>query len=157
VLAGLLGPVIERVNMVNAAMVAEQRGIRVSESLSRRARDFASMIRVRAATAERESEVAGALFGRRDGRIVRINGFHLEAIPKGHMLLVFNRDQPGVLGSIATFIGVNNVNIGRLYLGRKKIGESALALIQIDQPMTEHTLNGLASVPGVISVRQVKL
>ena len=157
VLAGLLGPVIERVNMVNAAIVAEQRGIKISESLSRRARDFASMIRVRAATAERESEVAGALFGRRDGRIVRINGFHLEAIPKGHMLLVFNRDQPGVLGSIATFIGVNNVNIGRLYLGRKKIGESALALIQIDQPMTEHTLNGLASVPGVISVRQVKL
>lgn len=157
VLAGLLGPVIERVNMVNAAMVAEQRGIKVSESLSRRARDFASMIRVRAVTAERESEVAGALFGRRDGRIVRINGFSLEAIPKGHMLLLFNRDQPGVLGSIATFIGANNVNIGRLYLGRKKIGESALALIQIDEPMSEATLSALASVPGVISVKQVKL
>jgi D-3-phosphoglycerate dehydrogenase / 2-oxoglutarate reductase len=157
VLAGMLGPVIERVNMVNAAIVAEQRGIKISESLSRRARDFASMIRVRAVTTERESEVAGALFGRRDGRIVRINGFSLEAIPKGHMLLLFNRDQPGVLGSIATFIGENDVNIGRLYLGRKKIGESALALIQIDQPMTEATLNGLAAVPGVISVRQVKL
>ncbi|MEK6288691.1 MAG: phosphoglycerate dehydrogenase [Acidobacteriota bacterium] len=157
VLAGLLGPVIERVNMVNAAMVAEQRGIKVSESLSRRARDFASMIRVRAVTAERESEVAGALFGRRDGRIVRINGFSLEAIPKGHMLLLFNRDQPGVLGSIATFIGENHVNIGRLYLGRKKIGESALALIQIDQPMSEETLSALASLPGVISVKQVKL
>jgi D-3-phosphoglycerate dehydrogenase len=157
VLAGLLGPVIERVNMVNAAVVAEQRGIKVSESLSRRARDFASMIRVRAVTAERESEVAGALFGRRDGRIVLINGFRLEAIPKGHMLFLFNRDQPGILGSIATFIGNNNVNIGRLYLGRKKIGESALALIQIDQPMTDETLSGLASVAGVISVRQVKL
>jgi len=157
VLAGLLGPVIERVNMVNAAMVAEQRGIKVSESLSRRARDFASMILVRAVTAERESEVAGALFGRRDGRIVRINGFSLEAIPKGHMLLLFNRDHPGVLGSIATFIGENDVNIGRLYLGRKKIGESALALIQIDQAMSEETLGELASVPGVISVKQVKL
>ena len=115
------------------------------------------MIRVRALTAERESEVAGALFGRRDGRIVRINGFNLEAIPKGHMLLLFNRDEPGILGSIATFIGANDVNIGRLYLGRKKIGESALALIQIDQPMTDETLSGLASVPGVISVKQVKL
>lgn len=157
VLAGLLGPVIERVNMVNAAIVAEQRGVKISESLSRRARDFASMIRVRAVTSERESEVAGALFGRRDGRIVRINGFSLEAIPKGHMLFLFNHDQPGVLGSIATFIGENNVNIGRLYLGRKKIGESALALIQIDQPMSEETLNALASLSGVISVRQVKL
>jgi D-3-phosphoglycerate dehydrogenase len=102
-------------------------------------------------------DLRAALFGRRDGRIVRINGFNLEAIPKGHMLFLFNRDQPGVLGSIATFIGENNVNIGRLYLGRKKIGESALALIQIDQPMSEETLNALASLSGVISVRQVKL
>ena len=68
VLAGLLGPVIERVNMVNAAIVAEQRGIKVSESLARRARDFASMIRVRAITSDRESEVAGAVLGRRDAR-----------------------------------------------------------------------------------------
>jgi D-3-phosphoglycerate dehydrogenase len=149
--------VIERVNMVNAAIVAEQRGIKVSESLSRRARDFASMIRVRAITAERESEVAGALFGRRDARIVLINGFRLEAIPKGHMLFLFNRDEPGVLGRIATFIGDNGVNIGRLYLGRKKIGESALALIQIDQPLTAEQLSGLAALPAVISVKQVKL
>lgn len=157
VLAGLLSPVIERVNMVNAAVVAEQRGIKVSESLSRRARDFASMIRVRAVTADRESEVAGALLGRRDARIVRINGFNLEAIPKGHMLFLFNRDLPGVLGRIATFIGEAGINIGRLYLGRKKVGESALALIQIDQPMSEQLLVSLSSLPDVISVKQVRL
>jgi len=157
ILAGLLSPVIERVNMVNAATVAEQRGIKVSESLARRAKDFASMIRVRAITSDRESEVAGAVLGRRDARIVRINGFSLEAIPKGHMLFLFNRDLPGVLGRIATFIGDNNVNIGRLYLGRKKVGESALALIQIDQPMPEVVLNGLAALPDVISVKQITL
>jgi D-3-phosphoglycerate dehydrogenase len=157
ILAGLLGPVIERVNVVNSAIVAEERGIEVKESLSRKARDFASMIRVRATTAHGDSEVAGALFGRRDARIVRINGFNLEAIPKGHMLYLFNRDVPGVLGRIATFIGDNNVNIGRLYLGRKKIGERALALIQIDQPMSDEGLKGLASLPGVISVKQIKL
>jgi len=157
ILAGLLSPVIERVNMVNAATVAEQRGIKVSESLARRARDFASMIRVRAITSDRDSEVAGAVLGRRDARIVRINGFSLEAIPKGHMLFLFNRDLPGVLGRIATFIGDNNVNIGRLYLGRKKVGESALALIQIDQPMPDAVLNGLAALPDVISVKQITL
>jgi D-3-phosphoglycerate dehydrogenase len=157
ILAGLLSPVIERVNMVNSAIVAEERGIKVAESLSRRARDFASMIRVRAVTRGRESEMAGALFGRRDGRIVRINGFNLEAIPKGHMLYLFNRDLPGVLGRIATYIGESGVNIGRLYLGRKKIGESALALIQIDQPMSADILRGLAALEGVISVQQVRL
>jgi D-3-phosphoglycerate dehydrogenase len=157
VLAGLLGPVIERVNMVNAGVVAEERGIKVTETLSRRARDFASMINVRAITLNRESEVAGALFGRRDPRIVRINGFSLEAIPKGHMLMIFNRDVPGVLGRIATFIGDRNVNIGRLYLGRKKIGENALALIQIDQPLSADAIEQLASLPEVISAQQVKL
>ncbi|HWP42378.1 MAG TPA: phosphoglycerate dehydrogenase [Blastocatellia bacterium] len=157
VLAGLLGPVIERVNMVNAAIVAEERGIKVVQSLSRRARDFASMVSVRAVTSHRESEVAGALFGRRDARIVRINGFNLEAIPRGHMLYLFNRDVPGVLGRIATFIGNQGVNIGRLYLGRKKIGESALALIQVDQPLSEEALEGLAALPDVISVQQVRL
>jgi D-3-phosphoglycerate dehydrogenase len=73
------------------------------------------------------------------------------------MLFLFNRDLPGVLGRIATFIGDNNVNIGRLYLGRKKVGESALALIQIDQPMPEEVLNGLAALPDVISVKQITL
>lgn len=157
VLAGLLGPVIERVNMVNASIVAEERGIKVTEALSRRARDFASMISVRAITREGESEVAGALFGRSDGRIVRINGFSLEAIPKGHMLIIFNRDVPGVLGRIATFIGDRGINIGRLYLGRKKIGERALALIQIDQHLDGDAMRGLANLPEVISVQQVKL
>ncbi|HYP29480.1 MAG TPA: phosphoglycerate dehydrogenase [Blastocatellia bacterium] len=157
VIAGLLGPVIERVNIVNAAVVAEERGVRITESLHRRARDFASMIRVHCKTSDGESEVAGALFGRREARIVRINGFNLEAIPSGHMLYLFNRDAPGVLGRFSTFIGDQGVNIGRLYLGRKKIGERALALIQIDQPLSEDALRGLASLEDVISVQQVKV
>lgn len=156
-LAGLLGPIIERVNLVNASIVAEERGVKVTESLTRRARDFASLVSARVITTKGESEVAGALFGRRDARIVRINGFHLEAIPKGHMLIVFNRDVPGVLGRIATFIGEAGVNIGRLYLGRKKIGESALSLVQIDQPLPGDKLTELALLKDVISAQQLKL
>ena len=157
VLAGLLSPVIERVNMVNARLVADERGIKVTESLSRKARDFASLVNVRAVTAAGESQVAGALMGRTDARIVRINGFSLEAIPKGHMLFILNNDVPGVLGRIATFIGDLHINIGRLYLGRKKIGENALALIQIDQPLSPDDLAGLSSLREVVSVQQVKL
>ncbi|MEW6128909.1 MAG: phosphoglycerate dehydrogenase [Acidobacteriota bacterium] len=157
ILAGFLSPVITRVNMVNAALVAEERGIKVRESLSRKARDFASMIRVRAVTTKQESEVAGALFGRSDARIVRVNGFNLEAIPRGVILFLFNRDVPGVLGNIASYIGSQNINIGRLYLGRKVVGENALALIQIDEAMSEAQLSGLEALPNVISVQQVKL
>jgi D-3-phosphoglycerate dehydrogenase len=157
VLTGLLSPVIERVNIVNARLVADERGIKVTESLSRKARDFASLVNVRAVTAAGDSQVAGALMGRSDARIVRINGFSLEAIPKGHMLFILNNDVPGVLGRIATFIGDLRINIGRLYLGRKKIGENALALIQIDQPLSLDDLAALSSLREVVSVQQVKL
>ena len=157
ILAGLLSPVIERINMVNASIVTEERGIKVVESLLRRVHDFASLIRVRAVTARGESELAGTLFGRRFPRIVRINGFNLEAIPRGHMIYLFNRDIPGVLGRFATYIGDQGVNIGRLYLGRKQVGENALALIQIDEPMTDQGLRGLESLEGVISVQQIEL
>jgi D-3-phosphoglycerate dehydrogenase / 2-oxoglutarate reductase len=157
ILAGLLSPVIERVNLINARIVAEERGIKVTESTVRRARDFASLISVRALTRHKESEVAGALLDQRDARIVRINGFNTEAIPIGHMLIVFNRDVPGVLGRIASYLGERGVNIGRLYLGRKKIGETALSLVQIDQAISAQEIAGLAGLSDVISAQQIKL
>ncbi|HYL97527.1 MAG TPA: phosphoglycerate dehydrogenase [Blastocatellia bacterium] len=157
ILTGLLSPVIERINFVNAGVVAEERGIKVTESLSRRAKDFTSLINVRAVTSSGESEVAGSVMGRRDPRIVRINGFNLEAIPKGHMLFILNRDVPGVLGRIASFIGDQKINIGRLYLGRKKVGENALALIQIDEPLPPAALKELGELQSVVSVQQVSL
>ncbi|MGH9826059.1 MAG: phosphoglycerate dehydrogenase [Blastocatellia bacterium] len=157
ILTGLLSPVIERVNFVNAGVVAEERGIKVTESLSRRAKDFTSLINVRAVTSSGESEVAGSVMGRSDPRILRINGFNLEAIPRGHMLLILNEDIPGVLGRIASFIGDQRINIGRLYLGRKKVGENALALIQIDEPLSPEALKELGDLEAVVSVQPVKL
>jgi D-3-phosphoglycerate dehydrogenase len=157
ILSGLLSPVIERVNVINARVVAEERGIKVTESASRRARDFASLISVRAVTKKSESEVAGALLDRRDPRIVRVNGFNVEAIPKGHMLIVFNRDVPGTLGRIATYLGEQGINIGRLYLGRKKVGETALALVQTDQALSAGKIADLASIQDVLSAQQLKL
>ena len=157
ILTGLLSPVIERVNFVNAGVVAEERGIKVTESLSRRAKDFTSLINVRAVTSSGESEVAGSVMGRSDPRILRINGFNLEAIPRGHMLLILNEDIPGVLGRIASFIGDRRINIGRLYLGRKKVGENALALIQIDEPLSPEALKELEDLEAVVSVQPVKL
>jgi D-3-phosphoglycerate dehydrogenase len=157
ILAGLLSPVIERVNMVNARIVAEERGIKVTESAVRRARDFASLISIHAVTRQKESEVAGALLDRRDARIVRINGFNTEAIPKGHMLIIFNNDVPGALGRIATYLGERGINIGRLYLGRKKVGETALALVQIDQAISAQEIANLTALQDVLSAQQIKL
>ncbi|MEW6732904.1 MAG: phosphoglycerate dehydrogenase [Acidobacteriota bacterium] len=157
ILVGLLAPTSERVNFVNASLVAEERGIRISESLSRRAVDFASMIEVMMETDNQQSRVAGALFSEKDLRIVRINGFHLEAIPKGHMLVCSNRDVPGVLGRFCTLLGTNGVNIGRLYLGRKEVGGVAIMLCQIDTPASDELLTELHQMPDILSAKRVFL
>ena len=114
-------------------------------------------IEAKAETPAKESEVSGALLDQRDARIVRINGFNTEAIPIGHMLIVFNKDVPGALGRIASYLGERGVNIGRLYLGRKKIGETALSLVQIDQAISAQEIAGLSAIQDVISAQQIKL
>lgn len=157
ILVGLLAPTSERVNFVNAAVVAEERGIRVTEALSRRATDFASMIDVTMETDGQQSRVAGALLGEKDLRIVRINGFNLEAIPSGHMLLCSNNDVPGVLGKLCSLLGENAINIGRLYLGRKEVGGTAIMLCQIDTPVSDEVLAKLHNLSDIVSVKQVYL
>jgi D-3-phosphoglycerate dehydrogenase len=157
VLVGLLSGTSNRVNFVNAALIAEERGIAVSETKNRVAKDFASLIALWAETDQGESDVAGAIFREADLRIVRVNGFPIEAIPKGHILLCANRDQPGVLGRICSTLGDGGVNIARLYLGRKEIGGTAISLIQVDSPVPDEVMARLHEIPAVLKARCIHL
>ena len=98
-LAGLLRDVSARVNAVNAFLIAEERGISVTTSYFRAGSDFAPSIRTRVAGNNTEQSLAGTIFGfgeqAREGRITEIDGFHIEATPQGHMLVMRNRDVPG--------------------------------------------------------------
>ncbi|HZS46431.1 MAG TPA: phosphoglycerate dehydrogenase [Blastocatellia bacterium] len=157
VLVGLFSSVIERLNFVNATLILQERGVKLIETLDHRARDFASAITIKAQTPEGEREVSGALFDGNNPRLVRINGFNLEAIPKGDMLVVLNHDVPGVIGNIATFLGNQGINIGRFHLGRKEIGGIAISIIQIDASLITSQLSEIGHLPNVISVKQVRL
>ena len=157
ILTGLLAPVSERVNQVNAMLIAEERGLRVTESVARAASDFASLIEVTVRGDEGESRASGALFGRFDPRLVGIDAHRLEAAPEGHMLVVRNDDQPGVVGRIGTFLGDRGINIAQLYLSRNRAGGVAMSVYQVDQELAADRLAELAGVPHVISVKQIKL
>ncbi len=157
ILTGLLSPVIERINFINASVVAEERGVRVRQSTERQARDFASLVTVRTRSAEGEHEVAGALFGKKDPRIVRVDGFDIDAVPEGHLILVSNRDVPGVIGKIASALGSAGINIARFHLGRTKPGGDAMALIATDEPVTDDRLGELVALSGVVSARAITL
>ncbi|HEY3027646.1 MAG TPA: phosphoglycerate dehydrogenase [Pyrinomonadaceae bacterium] len=159
-LAGLLRDVSARVNIVNGFLIAEERGITVTTSYVR-AGDSAPAIRTRIITNSGEQIIAGTIFGyggqAREGRITEINGFHIEAVPQGHMILMRNHDVPGVIGRVGTILGERGVNIGHFHLGRRERGGEAMAVVEIDAPLKSETLDELRSLEQVIFARQIGL
>jgi len=160
-LAGLLRDVSARVNAVNAFLIAEERGITITSTYLRSAGDSVPAIRSRVITNAGEHSLAGTLFGyggqARQGRITEINGFHIEAIPHGHMLVMRNRDVPGVIGRVGTTLGERGVNISRFHLGRQERGGEAMAVIEIDAPVDNETLGALRSFEYVLSAQEIEL
>lgn len=157
VLTGLLTPVIERINFVNASVIAGERGIRVRQTTDRQARDYASTITIRTRAGNLEHEVVGAVFGSHDLRIVRADGFTIDALPEGHLVLTRSRDVPGVIGRIATLLGDAGINIGHFYLGRKAAGHEAMALIQVDGPVEDAQIDAISGLPDLLSARRIRL
>jgi D-3-phosphoglycerate dehydrogenase len=160
-LAGLLRDVSARVNAVNAFLIAEERGIAVTTSYVRIAADSVPAIRTRVIGSLGEQSLSGTIFGfgeqKREGRITEIDGFHIEALPQGHMLVMRNRDVPGVIGRVGTLLGDRGVNISRFHLGRRERGGEAMAVIEIDANIDPDALNALRSLPGVLAVREIEL
>jgi D-3-phosphoglycerate dehydrogenase len=158
VLKGLLTPFVgETVNFVNAHVVAKERGIRITESTSAKAEDFASLLTITGRSKVEQNYIAGTLFGRKELRIVRLNDIFIEAIPEGYILLVNNYDRPGVIGNIGTALGSRNINIATMQFGRDRMGGHAISLLHIDAPLPPGMLGEILRFPHIISVRQIQL
>lgn len=156
-LAGLLRDVSARVNVVNAVLIAEERGIRVTTSYSTSPRAGSADIRTAVTTAQGEQTLAGLVFANGEGRITGIGSFSIEAVPSGFMLVAKNRDVPGVIGELGTILGAAGINISRFYLGRQEKGGEALAVVEIDSALAEEVLGKLRQIAAVILVKQVRL
>lgn len=155
---GILDQVLDLyVNFVNAPLVAKERGIKVVEVKSSRSIDFASAITIKVRTKEAESVVEGALFGKSEPRIVRIDKFFLDAVPEGNLLLIYNEDKPGVIGNVGTLLAQNNVNIARLHLGREIAGATAVSVWSIDAPLTKDLIGKVLDIPNIISAKVIEL
>lgn len=157
-LASLLSSSLgESVNLVNASVVARERGVRVSESTASDGEDYTSLIRLRVGTAGGERSLAGAIFGRRDPRVVEIDGIPIEAIPRGHLLVLRNLDRPGLVGAIGTALGRNGINIGQLQFGRESEGGNAVTVVNVDSEVPEAVLQELRTLPSVVSATKARL
>jgi len=156
VLKGMLESVSDRVNMVNAPVIAQERGIRVVESKTRRSRDFASAITTRVRGCQ-DRLIEGALFHGGQPRIVRIDDFMLEAIPEGPTILLQNHDRPGVVGMLGHLLGEAGVNISRMQLALVRERGEAAMLVNVDPAPTEDVMERLRGQEHVITAQLVEL
>jgi D-3-phosphoglycerate dehydrogenase len=159
VLKGLMETFAEEgtVNLVNAPMVAQERGIRVDELKSSDPEDYASLLTVNLESEGGRRVLSGTLFGRSDPRIVRFDEYDLDAVPEGHMLFYTNDDVPGIIGRIGSTMGRHEVNIARMSCGRRQVGGKALTVLNVDTLVPDEVIDEILTDPHITWARRVAL
>jgi len=152
VLAGFLRTQTDTVNMVNAPLLAKERGIEVREVRTEREADYHTLLRVSVKTESGERSVAGTLFGDQAPRLVELFGIKVEADLAGHMLYVVNEDAPGFIGRLGTLLGESGVNIGTFHLGRRSAGGEAVLLLSVDEAVDADLIARVRQLAGVKTV-----
>jgi D-3-phosphoglycerate dehydrogenase len=156
VLRGLLAPLMENVNMVNAPVLARDRNIKVSEVKNEQASDYQTLIRLVVATERGARTIAGTLFGGDRPRLVQVEDVAIEAELGPHMLFVRNDDQPGFIGRLGMTLADAGINIATFHLGRTAPGGDAIALVQVDEPVTAATLEAVRALSSVNQAKSLR-
>ncbi|MGQ9370273.1 phosphoglycerate dehydrogenase [Azospirillum sp. A39] len=156
VLKGLLTPLLDSVNMVNAPVMARERNIAITEVKREGGGDYHTLIRVVVETDQRKRCVAGSLFGGERPRLVLIDEVPIEAELSPNMLFVRNEDKPGFIGRLGVTLGDAGVNIASFHLGRTAPGENAIALVSVDQPIDDALLGAIATLPSVVLAKSLR-
>ncbi|MDD5291607.1 MAG: phosphoglycerate dehydrogenase [Candidatus Omnitrophica bacterium] len=158
VMKGLLTPVLkDTVNFINAISLAKERSIKVREEKSSESEDFTSLIILKVKTEKDKYLVAGTLLTKKDPRIVKINGFYVEAIPQGNMLIIYNLDKAGIIGNLGTLLGKYNINIAGMTFGRLNKGGEAITVLNIDSAPSKELLDKIKKLKYIEEVRAIKL
>ncbi len=150
-LSGLLQATTDRrVSVVNADAIARELGIAVAARDDAATAAYASSLRLIAGdTTITGTSVAGA------PRIVELDGYEIDAVPSGAMLITQHRDVPGMIGRVGTILGDAQVNISTMQVSRNTVGGDAIMVLSTDRPAPDATLAALRAIPGIASVRSL--
>jgi len=155
-LVGILSPMLsEAVNYVNAPVIAESRGIHVTESRSPSKGEFTSLVLIDAVTDKGNKQVGGTVYNINEIRIVRIDGYRVNIIPEGTMLFAPHIDRPGVVGNLGTILGQRGINIAGMHVGRIEPKDRAIMVLAVDSVIPDDVIHELEQIDGMESVRQV--
>ena len=151
-LAGLLGPFMEAVNMVNAAAVASSNGIAVSTIRHERQCDYETLLRVTISYMGSERTIAGTLVGGNKPRIVEVQRIAVESDFPPYLLYLRNYDKPGFIGDLGSLCSRHGINIATFHLGRREAGGEAIALVEIDGGLPASILPKIRGLEQVVRV-----
>ncbi len=154
-LAGLLRPSLEQVNIVNAPLIARERGIRVGELRQEAGGDHPTVVRLGIELDHGRLRLAGTLYGERP-RLIGIDEVALEAELTPHMLFVRNEDRPGFIGRLGTVLGDAGINVANFNLGRSRPGADAVCLVAVDGDVGADTIERIRALPGVVGVHRLR-
>ncbi|MBC7637458.1 MAG: phosphoglycerate dehydrogenase [Acetobacteraceae bacterium] len=149
-LAGLLAPVMAGVNMVNAPVLARERGIDVADIAHDRPSEYQTLVRITVTTDQNRRSIAGTLFAGSRPRIVEIKDIKIEADFGRHMLYVTNLDKPGFIGRFGATLAGAGINIATFHLGRAEAGGDAICLVSVDEAVPDDVLAMVRTLPLVV-------
>ncbi|MCU0491375.1 MAG: phosphoglycerate dehydrogenase [Chloroflexaceae bacterium] len=149
VLQGLLGPTVDqRVTPVNAPLIAQERGIHVTELADPEAESYAGLLVLRAETADGERTFSGCII-RDESHIVQADNYWVDFVPQGSLFFTYHRDRPGMIGRVGTILGSNDVNISGMFVGRQAPREQAMMVLTLDEPAPEAVLDLIRAEPDI--------
>jgi D-3-phosphoglycerate dehydrogenase len=147
----------EPVNFVNAEWLAAARGVVVERGRGAAGGGYPLLVRLRAEGGARTVELAGTLVGDGELRVVEFLGYRLEFAPRGHLLVIENRDVPGIVGKVGTLLGDAGINIADVHLARRRATGEALAVLRLDDRPEAETVAALRDFEGIHSAMTLDL
>ena len=158
VLAGLLAPVSTvNVNLINAPVLAKERGWNVTDQSNRMSREYASLISATLETSNGSLTLAATSM-RNETHIVKFNDYWMDIVPNTpYLLFVDNRDQPGSIGAVGTIAGRHNINISFMGVGRIQLRGHAMMVIGLDDPVPSHVMDEIRALSHISSARLATL
>lgn len=156
VVKGLLNPILQdTINYVNAPGVAKARGISVQESCSKDTENFANLMVARVRTDKGETVVGGTLFGKDDPRIVAINGYRVDVVPAGWLLIGPHIDRPGMVGKVGTILGEHDINIFSMQVGRTERAGTNIMVMGVEADIPTPVMLKIRAVDGILGAKLV--
>ncbi|MEN8234723.1 MAG: phosphoglycerate dehydrogenase [Actinomycetota bacterium] len=158
ILKGMLEPVVtETVNYVNAPHVAEERGIAVAHISGLHTTDYPNIISCRVEWAGGRRTIAATLFSHNEPRVVEVDGYRIDVVPDGTILVAVSHDEPGFIGKVGTLLGELGINIATWRTGRTAPGGRALSFISVDSDVPAEAMEALAATDPIESITQIRL